>query len=121
MKEVKKKYIDLCGTGTAFGEVFGQLKDACRKMEDNKLEFETKDEWLHSVKVALQKTNKDLSKARKLEEKACVDKEQRQIVQDIDANNNKLEAARDSPAKLKRSFVKEKQRFLTSEQALEEL
>jgi len=116
LKEMKKRCIELRGKEKSLLE----LKVNCDKIEVTRQEYETEDERLNSLKDNSHKKSKDLGKTGKLEEKARVDKEQRQISKDIDTNNDKLELAQETTATLTKFFMYKKQNYAAFEQELAE-
>lgn len=98
-----------------------EKKEACSKLEAQKLQYEAKDETLNSRKDELRKASKDFAKARDLQEKARVDKEQRLLSAKIAANNDKLEECEESLEETKRSIVQAEEKLQSSKQALSQL
>ena len=94
------------------------LRGTLKELEGKISDLEAEDKRLNSVKDALRKKSKELGVAGSMEEKAGVDKEQRQISKDITTNNDKLEECQDLVAEKAKTLANEEAAQLLSEQAL---
>ena len=85
------------------------------------LALETEDERLNSMKEDLRRRSKKHATAGELQEKADVDKEQREISKAIAANNDALEAAQEEAATLASTLERDSSAYRSSQQQLRQL
>ena len=102
-------------------KIIAWLRGTLKELEGKIFDLEAEDERLNSMKDFLCKKSKELEVAGSMEEKAGVNKEQRQISKGITANNDKLEECHNLVAEKAKTLANEEAAQLLSKLVLSEL